>query len=136
MVVLQVLQVLLAPSLSMTSSPYYSVSKNQVEPKPELAPLVFSCPLVHHSCAEEDVRRFVSVPGPPGPPGAPGHGGYGFDQQEVAERVLGLLNGECELVLCVTGVLLCPTVGPLCPQKGGWWAFLDLLDLQVCLETC
>lgn len=34
-------------------------------------------------------------PGPPGPPGAPGHGSYRFNTQEVAERVLSLMNGEC-----------------------------------------
>ena len=48
------------------------------------------------------MRRYVSgPPGPPGPPGLPGasgasgHGGYTFNTQEVAERVLSLMNGEC-----------------------------------------
>lgn len=41
------------------------------------------------------MRRYVAgTPGPPGPPGAPGQGSYGINTQEVAERVLTLLNGE------------------------------------------
>lgn len=55
---------------------------------------------VNYLCPGEDIRRYVA--GPPGPPGAPGppgsgasgHGGYTFNTQEVAERVLTLMNGE------------------------------------------
>ncbi len=42
------------------------------------------------------MRRYVAgSPGPPGPPGGPGVGSYTFNTQEVAERVLSLMNGEC-----------------------------------------
>lgn len=47
-------------------------------------------------CPGEDVRRYVAgPPGPPGPAGAPGRGSNRFNIQEVAERVLRLMNGEC-----------------------------------------
>lgn len=51
---------------------------------------------VHYLCPGEDVRRYVGgTPGPPGPPGAPGLGSNRFNTQEVADRVLTLMNGEC-----------------------------------------
>lgn len=44
----------------------------------------------------EDVRRYIAgPPGPPGPPGYPGYSSYTFNMQEVAERVLSLMSGEC-----------------------------------------
>lgn len=44
----------------------------------------------------EDVRKYVAgPPGPPGLPGAPGHGSSRFNVQEVAERVLSMMSGEC-----------------------------------------
>lgn len=51
--------------------------------------------MVNYLCSGEDVQRYVAgPPGPPGPPGAPGFGSYGVNTQEVAERVLSLMNGE------------------------------------------
>lgn len=45
-------------------------------------------------CVGEDVRRYISgPPGPPGPPGAPSRGSGRPSNQEVAERVLSLMNG-------------------------------------------
>lgn len=42
------------------------------------------------------MRRYVSgPPGPPGPPAAPSHDNSGFNPEEVAERVLRLMTGEC-----------------------------------------
>lgn len=46
----------------------------------------------------------AGTPGPPGPPGAPGPGSYGFNTQEVAERVLVLMNGECHCMAPESGV--------------------------------
>ena len=46
-------------------------------------------------CPGEDVRRYVSgPPGPPGPPGDTDHGSYRINTQEVANRVLSLMNGK------------------------------------------
>lgn len=48
-------------------------------------------------CLGEEVRRYVSgAPGPPGPAGAPGRGSNRFSMQEVAERVLSIMNGGCD----------------------------------------
>lgn len=42
------------------------------------------------------MRQYVAgPPGPPGPPGTPGIGSYILNTHEVAEHVLGLMNGEC-----------------------------------------
>lgn len=42
------------------------------------------------------MRRYVSgPPGPPGPPGATDQGSYRINTQEVADRVLSLMNGKC-----------------------------------------
>ena len=53
---------------------------------------------VMYLCPGEEVRRHVAgppgPPGPPGLPGAPGLGSFKFNTQEVAERVLSLMNGE------------------------------------------
>lgn len=44
----------------------------------------------------EDVRKYVAgPPGQPGPPGAPGRGSSRVSVQEVAERVLSMMSGEC-----------------------------------------
>lgn len=44
----------------------------------------------------DEVRQYlIGPPGPPGPPGVPG--GYGFNTQEVAGRVLRLMNGMCHV---------------------------------------
>jgi len=52
------------------------------------------------------VRQYlIGPPGPPGPPGVPG--GYGFNTQEVAGRVLNLINGRKDTMdvrTCVTGL--------------------------------
>lgn len=55
--------------------------------------LIFNCPgandkTVNYLCPGEDVRRYIS-----GPAGASEHG-QRFDTQEVAERVLRLMNGS------------------------------------------
>lgn len=44
------------------------------------------------------MRKYVTgPPGLPGPPGAPGQGSSGFSMQEVAERVLSMMSGECHI---------------------------------------
>lgn len=48
--------------------------------------------------AGDEVRQYlIGPPGPPGPPGVPG--GYGFNTQEVAGRVLRLMNGRSDVPL-------------------------------------
>lgn len=42
-----------------------------------------------------DLAGTAGTAGPPGPPGAPGLGSDGFNTQDVADRVLTLMNGEC-----------------------------------------
>lgn len=45
-------------------------------------------------CEGEDIRRYISgPPGPPGPAGPPSRGNGRPSNQEVAERVLSLMNG-------------------------------------------
>lgn len=54
----------------------------------------YVCLLSHYYFQGEDVRRYVSgPPGPPGPAGPPGRGSGRLSNQEVAERVLSLMNG-------------------------------------------
>lgn len=47
-------------------------------------------------------QYLIGPPGPPGPPGVPG--GYGFNTQEVAGRVLSLMNGMKDVLDLSYGV--------------------------------
>lgn len=50
-------------------------------------------PLIFWLLIGDEVRQYLI--GPPGPPGPPGvQSGYGFNTQEVAGRVMSLINGR------------------------------------------
>lgn len=55
------------------------------------------------------MRKYViGPPGLPGPPGAPGQGSARFSTEEVAERVLSMMSGECQ------GTPLIPLISMFC----------------------